>query len=47
MKDTKMAKWMVRGAKLLASFAFLLATVSAAGTCLFASYQPEVPEELL
>lgn len=42
-----MASWMTHAAKLLASFAFLLATVSSAGTCLFLSYQPDVPEELL
>ena len=41
-------KFMVRhGAKLLACMALLVAVVNAESACMFLSYQPEIPEELL
>lgn len=42
-----MKRFIACGAKVLSCLAMFVAVVSASGACLFLSYQPEIPEELL
>ena len=43
---TKIHSMIIKSAALMAGLAIMLATFNVNNTCLFLSYQPDVPEEL-